>query len=49
MRVSLANLMSFPWIAGAVAAGHLTLQGFVFDIHTGILSRVLAEGAEPVD
>ena len=49
VRVSLANLMSFPWIAGGVAAGHLTLQGFLFDIHTGILSRVLAEGAEPVD
>jgi carbonic anhydrase len=49
VRVSLANLMSFPWIADGVAAGHLTLQGFLFDIHTGILSRVLAEGAEPVD
>ena len=45
VRVSLANLMSFPWIADGVAAGHLTLQGFLFDIHTGILSRVLAEGA----
>jgi len=49
VRVSLANLMTFPWIAEAVGAGHLSLQGFLFDIHTGILSRVLADGAEPVD
>jgi carbonic anhydrase len=49
VRVSLANLMTFPWIAEAVAAGRLSLQGFLFDIHTGVLSRVLPDGAEPVD
>jgi carbonic anhydrase len=49
VRVSLANLMTFPWVADAVAAGRLSLQGFLFDIHTGILSRVLPDGAEPVD
>jgi carbonic anhydrase len=49
VRVSLANLTSFPWVAEAVAAGKLTLQGFRFDIHTGVLSRVLVDGVEPVD
>ena len=49
VRVSLANLMTFPWVADAVAAGRLTLQGFLFDIHTGVLSRVLPNGAETVD
>jgi carbonic anhydrase len=49
VRVSLANLMTFPWIADLVAAGHLSLQGFLFDIHTGVLTRVLPEGVEAVD
>jgi carbonic anhydrase len=49
VRVSLNNLMTFPWIAEAVAAGRLSLHGFVFDIHTGVLTRVTAEGVEPVD
>ena len=48
VRLSLANLMSFPWIAELVAAGRLSLQGFIFDIHTGVLTRVTAEGADPV-
>jgi carbonic anhydrase len=37
VRLSLANLMTFPWIAEAVAAGTLALHGFRFDIHTGVL------------
>jgi carbonic anhydrase len=49
VRVSLANLLTFPWVVDAVAAGRLRLQGFLFDIHTGVLSRVLPQGAEPVD
>jgi carbonic anhydrase len=49
VRLSLANLMTFPWVADAVAAGKLTVQGFRFDIHTGVLSRVLADSVEPVD
>ena len=48
VRVSMANLMSFPWIAQAVAEGSLQAQGFVFDIHTGVLTRVTREGVEPV-
>ena len=45
----MANLMTFPWIAEAVAAGRLSVQGFMFDIHNGVLSRVTAEGVEPVE
>jgi carbonic anhydrase len=49
VRVSMANLMTFPWIAEAVAAGRLSVQGFMFDIHNGVLSRVTADGVEPVE
>ena len=40
VRLSLANLATFPWIAQAVAAGWLSLHGFRFDIHTGALTRL---------
>jgi carbonic anhydrase len=49
VRVSIANLMTFPWIAEAVEAGRLSVQGFMFDIHNGVLTRVTAEGVEPVE
>ena len=49
VRVSLANLMSFPWIAEPVRAGRLNVSGFVFDIHTGVLSEVGPEGVTTVD
>ena len=49
VRVSMANLMTFPWIAEAAAAGRLSVQGFMFDIHNGVLTRVTAEGVEPVE
>ncbi|HWL04939.1 MAG TPA: carbonic anhydrase [Xanthobacteraceae bacterium] len=48
VRLTLGNLMSFPWIAEAVAEGRLGLHGFSFDIHTGVLSRLGQEGLEPV-
>ncbi len=38
VRVSLENLMTFPWIADRVAAGDLRLHGAQFDIRTGELS-----------
>lgn len=40
IRISLANLRSFPFVAEAEAAGRLQLQGALFDIADGIL-RVL--------
>jgi len=49
VRLSLANLMTFPWIAEAVDAGRLTLQGYWFDVHIGVLASVGAKGLEPVD
>ncbi len=49
VRVSLANLRTFPWIAEAVAAGRLVLQGYIFDVHTGVLLSVEPEGVKPVD
>ena len=44
VRLSLENLMTFPWIAGAVRAGTLKLQGCFFDIRSGILERLGGDG-----
>ena len=44
VRLSLDNLMTFPWIAGAVAAGNLKLHGCFFDIRSGILERLGTDG-----
>jgi carbonic anhydrase len=40
IRVSLANLKSFPWIAERVRAGDLHLHGWYFDLATGELLRL---------
>lgn len=40
VRLSLANLRTFPWIADAVAGGRLELYGFHFSIRSGVLSRL---------
>lgn len=48
VRLSLANLATFPWIQAAVAAGRLELAGFRFDIHTGVLARVEGDRLAPV-
>jgi carbonic anhydrase len=48
VRLSLANLASFPWISAAVAAGRLELGGFRFDIHTGVLGRLEGDRMIPV-
>ena len=37
VRISLANLMTFPWVAEAVAAGRLRLHGAHFGVATGRL------------
>ena len=49
VRLSLSNLMTFPWIAEASAAGKLELQGFLFDIHTGVLLRIERDGVTPIE
>jgi carbonic anhydrase len=48
VRLSLANLATFPWIAAAVAAERLRLGGFRFDIRTGVLARLEGETLQPV-
>lgn len=40
VRLSLANLLTFPWIREAVAAGRLELHGFRFGVRTGVLARL---------
>jgi carbonic anhydrase len=37
VRLSLANLLTFPWVAGPVAAGTLQLHGAHFAVATGRL------------
>lgn len=40
IRISLANLRSFPWVRQRVEAGFLALHGWHFDIETGELTAV---------
>lgn len=44
VRLSLANLMTFPWIAEEVVGGRLSLHGAFFDIRYGKLLRLEADG-----
>jgi carbonic anhydrase len=48
VRLSLANLQSFPWVLKAVELGRLQLHGFRFDIRTGVLERLERDGFVPV-
>jgi carbonic anhydrase len=48
VRLSLANLATFPWIADAVSAGTLKLQGFRFDIRSGVLTTLVNDRFVPV-
>ena len=45
MRLSLENLMTFPWVRDPVAAGKLKLHGCFFDIRSGILERLGDDGS----
>lgn len=44
VKVSLANLMTFPWVASCVEAGELTIHGWLFDLEAGRLLAHTAEG-----
>jgi carbonic anhydrase len=44
VRLSLQNLMTFPWIKSAVDAGELRLTGCFFDIRSGVLERLGEDG-----
>jgi carbonic anhydrase len=45
IKVSLANLMSFPWIAERVASKRLELHGAWFAIHSGVLTILQPDGS----
>ena len=45
MRLSLENLMTFPWVREPVAAGKLALHGCFFSISSGILERLGDDGS----
>ncbi len=44
VRLSLGNLMSFPWIRSEVEAGRLRLHGSFFGIRSGVLERLGPDG-----
>jgi carbonic anhydrase len=48
VRLSVKNLMTFPWIASRVASGSLSLHGCRFDIATGQLAVMTEDAFEPV-
>ena len=45
VKLSLENLLTFPWIADRVADGRLQLSGTMFDIRSGILTKLQPHGA----
>jgi carbonic anhydrase len=45
VKVSLQNLMSFPWVKSRVDSGNLKIHGWYFDLETGTLHRLNADGA----
>lgn len=50
VRLSVDNLLTFPWIKARVEAGSLVIDGARFDIHTGVLWRMGADRVfAPVD
>lgn len=49
VRLSLDNLMTFPWIREAVEDGRLELQGFSFAVNSGVLERLDGERFVAVD
>ena len=44
IKTSLANMMTFPWIAERVTAGTLNLHGAWFAIETGVLEYLQPDG-----
>ncbi|MBV9747239.1 MAG: carbonic anhydrase [Acetobacteraceae bacterium] len=45
VKLSLENLRTFPWIAERVDAGRLRLHGATFDIRSGVLFILQADGS----
>jgi len=50
VRLSLENLMTFPWVRDPVEDGKLQLHGCFFDIRSGVLEQLGDDGSfHPVD
>jgi len=49
VKLSLGNLLTFPWIREAVDEGRLQLEGFRFGILSGVLTRLDGDRFVPVD
>src|SRR5690606_35252662 len=49
VRLTLQNLMTFPWVAERAAAGNLALRGFRFAVRTGILEMLEGDRFRPVE
>lgn len=45
IKISLANLVTFPWVAERVTAGKLKLHGAWFDLNNGNLSILQPDGS----
>jgi carbonic anhydrase len=45
VKLSLENLLTFPWIADRVRAGKLKLIGCLFDIRSGVLELLQPDGS----
>jgi carbonic anhydrase len=45
IKISLANLLTFPWVAERVAAGKLELHGAWFAIRSGVLTTLQPDGS----
>jgi len=48
VKLSLRNLLTFPWIREAVDEGRLQLEGFRFGILSGVLTRLDGDRFVPV-
>jgi len=44
VRLSIENLMTFPWVREPVEEGRLALHGCFFDIRSGVLERIGDDG-----
>ena len=47
LKVSLENLMTFPWVRERVEAGNLTIHGWWFNLEKGELWGIAGSGDEP--
>jgi len=44
VKLSLENLLTFPWIAQRVTEQRVRLSGMIFDIRSGVLTQLQPDG-----